>query len=88
MVVDFAVEDDGVAAIGREDRLMSAGDVDDAQAAHTETEIAVGQRAAVVRATVDHSVALPHDHFGWDGASRSSVPSRDATHCTIPRCHT
>ena len=69
-----------VAAIWREDRLMAAGDIDDAQAAHAEAEIALGQGAAVVRAAVDDPVALLHDDFGCDRAPGASVPSRDATH--------
>jgi hypothetical protein len=59
---------------------MAAGDIDDAQAAHAEAEIAIDKRSAIVRPTMDDPVALLHDDFGRDGASRSSVPSRDATH--------
>ena len=48
MIEDLAVEDDRVARVGAEDRLVPAFDVDDAEPAHPEAEIAVGEIAGVV----------------------------------------
>ena len=57
MIDDLAVEDDRVALIGAEDRLVAAFDVDDAEAAHAEAEIALDKIAGVVGAAVHQPVA-------------------------------
>ena len=80
MVVDLAVEDDRVAAVLGEDRLVTAGDVDDAEAAHAEAEVAVGEHAAVVGPAMDDGVALPGDDARRHRAPGPPIPSRYSTH--------
>jgi hypothetical protein len=53
-VVDRAVEDDVVAAIGRRHRLVAVRGVEDREATHAESGGAVGDEAVVVGAAVDH----------------------------------
>ena len=45
MIDDLSVADDRVASISAGDRLMSALDVDDAEAAHAETEVTIDQHS-------------------------------------------
>jgi hypothetical protein len=80
MIVDFAVGDDRVATVGREDRLMPALDVDDAETAHPEAEIAVGKIAFVVRPALPQPVALGGDRVQRDRAALAPVPARNAAH--------
>ena len=58
VVVDLAVLRDGDRAAVDRDRLMAAGDVDDAQARRAERRRSVDEQAAVVRA----AVAQRRDH--------------------------
>jgi hypothetical protein len=45
MIDDLTVANDRIASVGAEDRLMAAGDVDNAEAPHPEAEIALGEQA-------------------------------------------
>src|SRR5216684_1249906 len=61
MVIDFAVEDDPDGPRFVTDRLVASGDINDAEAAHANTDWAIGIDAFIVRATMRHSGAhLPH----------------------------
>jgi hypothetical protein len=60
MIEDLAVEDDYMPAVGTEDRLVAALDIDNAEPAHPKTEIAVREIACVVRAAVAELVARGH----------------------------
>jgi hypothetical protein len=41
MIDDLAVADDRISAVRARDRLLSVSDVDDAEATHPETEVAI-----------------------------------------------
>ena len=49
IVVDLAVEDDDHAAIFIRDRLPPTGNIDDAQPAHAECELAIDIHALIIR---------------------------------------
>jgi hypothetical protein len=72
-IVDLAVEDQRVAAVGRVEGLMPAFDVDDAQPAHPEAEVAIGHHALVVGAAVQDRVALRGDQGCGDEAGRNGT---------------
>lgn len=59
---------------------MAADDVNDAEAAHAETEITVSQIAAIVRSPMVEPITLLGDHLGRNESFASPVPSRDAAH--------
>ena len=69
MIDDLAIEDDRQAAVGADDRLMAARDIDDAEPAHAEAEVAVDEMARARR--------------GRDGSNgrhwRAIVPAADRT---------
>src|SRR5437867_4730518 len=61
VIVDFAVEDDPNCAGLVAEGLVAAGDVNDAEAAHSDGGWSIGIYAFVVRATMGHGGAhLPH----------------------------
>ncbi len=77
VIVDFAVEDQRVAAVGRMERLMPAIDVDDAQPPHPEAEIAVGHHALIVGPAVQDRVALrSNEGRGHEAGRDRSATSR------------
>ena len=80
MIDDFAIADDRIAAVRARDRLVPAGDVDDAQAAHAETEVTVIEVTRIVRAAVKHGIALVGQGLPSHRPAPSSVPAGDATH--------
>jgi hypothetical protein len=61
VVVDLAVEDDPrrIGLVGN--RLMSGGQIDDAQAAMSERRMRIREQAGIVRASVRDDVAHTHD---------------------------
>jgi hypothetical protein len=59
---------------------MSALNVDDAEAAHSESEITVSKKSGIVGAAVDQPVALASDDASLDPASSSPVPACYSTH--------
>ena len=67
MIDDLAVEHDRMAAVGAEDRLVSAGDVDDAEPAHAEAEVAVDQIAGIVGSAMAQAVAVGDDRLSRHG---------------------
>src|SRR5438067_1929619 len=89
MIDDLAVEDDRVAAVGAEHRLMPAFDVDDAEAAHAEAEVAVDQVAGVIRTPVLETIADCRDSVLGHQPAAASIPACDSAHavavCTISR---
>ena len=80
MIEDLAVEDDRVAAVGAEDRLVAALDVDDAEPAHAEAEIAVDEIAGIVGAAMANRVA-------GGGDARPAAPACRRA-CTSPQFRT
>jgi len=60
-IVDFAVEDQAVAPIGRMERLMATLDIDDRQAPHAHAEVAVDDDPPVVGSAMDERRALVRD---------------------------
>src|SRR5204862_3906551 len=66
IVVDLAVEDDDDAAVFVVDRLPSAGQVDDAQPARAEPDVAVEIHALVVRPAVPDARQHAAEHFSAD----------------------
>ena len=61
VVVDLAVVDDDVAAVGREHRLMAAAEIDDAEAPVPEAHRAFDEVVTVVGAAVQKAVAHRRD---------------------------
>jgi hypothetical protein len=80
MIVDFAVEDDGISPVRREYWLMAAGNVDDAEAPHSKAEIAVDEIPAIVGTSMDDGIALVRDNGFGNGPARSPVPPRYSAH--------
>src|SRR5579864_7178707 len=80
MVDDLAVADDCVAAIDAEDRLMPAGDIDDAEAPHSKAEITVNQRIKIIRAPMGQPITLAGDNAAIDRLSAPSIPARNCAH--------
>ena len=82
VVVDLAVEHDEHAAVLVRDRLVAAGQVDDAEAAHAEADPALDEGAPVVGAPMADGIAHPL-HFGIGDGSGSDRPY-DAAHVRRP----
>src|SRR5205085_11522348 len=80
MVDDFAIEDDRVATVGAHDRLMPACDIDDAEPAHAEPEVAVDEIAGIAGAAVAQPVALADDRILRHRPPSASVPAGNAAH--------
>jgi hypothetical protein len=80
MVHDLAVADDCEPAVRTEDRLVSAREVDDAEASHSKAEITIDMDALVVGAAVDEWAALGFDIALFDRAAAPSVPASDPAH--------
>ena len=80
MIDDLAVEDDRVAPVGAEDRLVAAFDVDDAEAAHAEAEIAVDEIAGVIGAAVAKAVAGSRDGVLRHRLAAASIPACNSAH--------
>ena len=55
-IVDLAVEHDYLAFVRGEDRLMPAAQVDDAQAAHPQTDVLLHEKAFVIGPAMGHGV--------------------------------
>src|SRR5436309_13191137 len=64
MIVDFAVEDDPNCAVFIAERLMATGDINDAQAAHSNCGRPVGVNAFIVGAAMGHGGAHSSHHTG------------------------
>ena len=54
MVVDLAVKDDGEGAVLLKNRLLTAREVDNAQAAHCHPDVTLDKESIIVRTTVDY----------------------------------
>src|SRR5690348_102915 len=80
MIDDLPVEDDRVAAVGAEDRLMPAFHIDDAEAAHAEAEIAINEIAGIVGSAMDQPVALARDDALLDRPAAPPVPACNSAH--------
>src|SRR5208337_3141769 len=80
-VVNFAVEDDPGAAVFVEDRLMAAGEINDAEAPHPKSRAVLDEDALVVRTAVDDLVAhVPYESFGDIAHPGWTNDSSDSTH--------
>src|SRR5689334_4536000 len=79
-VDDLSVEHDRIAAVGAQDRLVPAFDIDDAEPAHAEAEVPVGEVARVVRTAADEAVALTDQRFLGHRPPTASVPAGNAAH--------
>jgi hypothetical protein len=62
VVVDFAVEDDPDASVFITDGLVTGVNVDDAEAAHCQSDILLGKQAIVVWPTMDDLFIHRHQH--------------------------
>ena len=80
MIVDLAVEDDSIALVGTEDRLMAAHDVDDAEATHSEAEVAVREVARIVGAAMANSVAGGHQRPLRHRLAAAPIPPSNSAH--------
>ena len=82
VIVDLAVEHDQDVAVLVRDRLVPAGQVDDAEPPHAEADPALDERAPVVRAAMADRVAHPAD-LGLGDVSGADRP-HDAAHLRRP----
>jgi hypothetical protein len=80
VVVDFAVVEDGDGAVFVEDRLMSAGKIDDRQAAHAERHGVLDEVARVVRSAMHHRIAHARDVLARGRLSSPRGNAGDAAH--------
>jgi hypothetical protein len=80
MVHDLAIADNSEPAVRAEDRLVSAGEIDDAEAPHSKAEITIDVDALVIRAAVDEWTALGRDKALFDWAAAPPVPASDSAH--------
>src|SRR5829696_1048515 len=80
VVVDLAVLDDLNRAVLVSDRLVSAREVDDGEAARRQGDGAVDQRARTVRAAVPQRLVHCLERPGVDGASVERGESADPAH--------
>src|SRR5580700_10985330 len=88
VVIDFTVENYPDRTIFVAERLMSVGDVDDAEAAHAEADIALRENAVIVWTAMGHHIAHPSqdDRVGVSVLAELEY-SRNATHnlfCNSP----
>ena len=80
MIDDLSVEDDRMASVGAQKRLVTTGDVDDAEPPHPEAEVAVDEITGIVRAAVAQPVALADDSLLGHRPPAASVPPGNAAH--------
>src|SRR4051794_38870532 len=80
MIEDLAVENDRVTFIGAEDGLMAPLDVDDAEPAHPEAEIAVGQISVLVRTAMANPVAGGDESALRHRLTAAPVPPSNSAH--------
>jgi hypothetical protein len=80
MIDDLAIANDRIASVGAGDRLMAAFDVDNAEAAHSESEVAVDEKAGIIGAALDQPVTLPSDDASVDPTSGPPVPASNSAH--------
>ena len=67
VVVDFSIKDKGDRLIFVGERLIATGDIDDAQAAHGQADIAVDEVAGAVRSTMPQPVVHRPQQLLCDG---------------------
>src|SRR5215469_8157662 len=80
-VIDFSIEDGPNRAVFVENRLMSAGNVDDAEAPHSQAGILLREDAFVVRAAMDDGLAHAVNGYRVDSLSPVRADdSRDSAH--------
>ncbi len=82
VVVDLPVQDDDDAPVLVGERLVPAGEVDDAEATHAEAHAALGERAPVIRTAVLDRIAHADDLRLGD--RRGADPADDAAHLRRP----
>ena len=86
VIVDFAVEDDPDGTSFVAYWLMTAGDVNDAQAAHADGDAAIGINALIIGTAVHHhSAHLAHRRRIYAGVLPEFHYSRDAAHIKSPK---
>ena len=84
-VVDLAVQDDGARPVLAIDRLVSAGDVDDAEPTVAESHAGSKMDAAGVGATMAHGAGHPVQKLAVHGVARvHEGKARDAAHARRP----
>src|SRR6267378_1162072 len=80
-IVDLPVINDPRSAVFVENRLMASGQVDDAQAAHSESRVVGDEDAFVIGTAVDDLIAhSPHESVGNVARPRCAYHSGDSTH--------
>ena len=84
MIEYLAVENDRVARVGAEDGLVPAFHVDDAEPAHSEAEIAVGEIAGVIGTAMANGIAGSGEHALRHRLAAASVPPRNSAHLVFP----
>ena len=84
MVVDFTVENYPNAALFIADRLMTSLNVDNAQAAHCQSDILLDKEAVVVGPAVDNLTVHRHQQY----RDSLAVPDRNGKHHRFHTCYT
>ena len=80
VIDDLAVADDRIASVRAGDRLVAVLEVDDAEPAHAEAEIAVDEIAGVVGTAMDQMATLARD--------RAALRPDGRAFCTNRQFHT
>jgi hypothetical protein len=84
VIVDLTVEDDPDCAGFITDGLMSAGNVNNAKAAHADAYSAIGIYSFIIRAPMRHGGAHLTHSRGFRPRSSEFHDSRDAAHRKSP----
>jgi hypothetical protein len=83
-VVDLAIEDDPDGTVFIEDGLMTAGNVDNAEAGHAEAGTILREDALIVGAAMNDGLTHPVDGGGFDSiASLAAHDACDSAHSSI-----
>src|ERR1041385_2462112 len=87
MIVDFAIEDDPDCAGLIADRLMSAGNINNAETAHSNADRAIRINALVIRPTMCHRATHPAYDAGISALVLTELHhSGNATHIVFRTC--
>src|ERR1700726_2420887 len=85
VIVDFAIENDPYGSVFIANRLMTAGDINDAEPPHTDADLTLSKDAIIIRTAVSHDVAHPaHDNRIDLRVSGKFKHARDPTHTNSP----
>ena len=80
VIENLTVEDDRMARVGAEDRLVTARDVNDAEPVHPEAEIAIREITIIIRTAVANPIARSDESALRHRLTAAPVPTRNSAH--------